>query len=205
MPADTMRTGIFRDGSARYRAARTEVTDGLTVRTPNRTRRRAARMPPAATANTGSAQPVGNAMSEQNKAIAKRAIDAWNSRDLEVFDEVAADDYIDHDPQNPYADVHGPEGMKKLVRMYLGAFSDQRFLVNEQIAEGDFVTTRWTATGTNDGEMMGMHATGKPAVVQGITINRLRDGKLVEGWTCWDALGMMQQLGLVRPAHSATA
>ncbi|MET7772977.1 ester cyclase [Nocardia sp. NPDC005366] len=142
-------------------------------------------------------------MSEQNKAAAKRVFDAWNMRDLDAFEEVVAVDYIDHDPQNPFADTHGPDGVKQLAQMYLAAFSDLRFLVNEQIAEGDFVTTRWTATGTNDGEMMGMHATGKSSVVQGITISRFRDGKAVEGWVCWDALGMMQQLGVVQPARSA--
>ncbi|WP_328711067.1 ester cyclase [Nocardia salmonicida] len=143
-------------------------------------------------------------MSEQNKATAKRLFDAWNERDLDVFDELMSADAIDHDPQNPFAEIHGPDGLKKLVQMYLVAFSDQRFLVNEQIAEGDFVTTRWTGTGTNDGEMMGMPATGKSAVVQGITINRFRDGKIVESWATWDTLGMMQQLGVVPSAHSAT-
>lgn len=143
-------------------------------------------------------------MSEQNKAAAKRLFDAWNSRDLDVFAEVIAPDCIDHDPQNPFADIHGPESLQRLARMYIAAFSDQRFLVNEQIAEGDLVTTRWTGTGTNDGEMMGMPPTGKSAVVQGITINRFRDGKIVDSWGCWDTLGMMQQLGIVPAAHSAT-
>ncbi|MEV0768044.1 ester cyclase [Nocardia salmonicida] len=143
-------------------------------------------------------------MSEQNKASAKRIFDAWNARDFDVFDELMSADAINHDPQNPFAEIHGPDGLKKLVQMYLVAFSDQRFLVNEQIAEGDFVTTRWTGTGTNDGEMMGMPATGKSAVVQGITINRFRDGKIVESWATWDTLGMMQQLGVVPSAHSAT-
>ncbi|MEV4236349.1 MULTISPECIES: ester cyclase [unclassified Nocardia] len=143
-------------------------------------------------------------MSEQNKATAKRVLDAWNMRDLSVFDEVIAADCINHDPQNPFAEVHGPDGFKRLVQMYLAAFSDQRFLVNEQIAEGDFVTTRWTATGTNDGEMMGMSPTGKSAVVQGITIYRFQDGKIVESWSCWDTLGMMQQLGVIQAAHPAT-
>ncbi|MFD9546423.1 ester cyclase [Nocardia salmonicida] len=143
-------------------------------------------------------------MSEQNKATSKRIFDAWNARELDVFDELMSADAINHDPQNPFAEVHGPDGLKRLVQMYLAAFSDQRFLVNEQIAEGDFVTTRWTGTGTNDGEMMGMPATGKSAVVQGITINRFRDGKIVESWASWDTLGMMQQLGVVPSAHSAT-
>lgn len=144
-------------------------------------------------------------MSDQNKATARRFFDAWNDRDLDVFDEIIDPDSINHDPQNPFADAHGPEGIRQLVRMYLAGFSDQRFLVNEQIAEGDFVTTRWTATGTNDGEMMGMPATGKSAVVAGITINRFSDGRIVEGWACWDTLGMLQQLGVVPAAQSATS
>lgn len=143
-------------------------------------------------------------MSEQNKACAKRMFDAWNTRDLDVFDELIAADAIDHDPQNPFAEIHGPDGLKRQAQMYLDAFSDQRFLVNEQIAEGDFVTTRWTGTGTNDGELMGMPATGKSAVVAGVTINRFRDGKIIESWASWDTLGMMQQLGVVPSAHSAT-
>ncbi|MFD4460464.1 ester cyclase [Nocardia sp. NPDC058480] len=142
-------------------------------------------------------------MSEQNKASAKRIFDAWNARDLDVFDELIADDAINHDPQNPFEEIHGPAGLRRLVQMYLTAFSEQRFLINEQIAEGDFVTTRWTGSGINDGEMMGMPATGKSAVVQGITINRFRDGKIVESWASWDTLGMMQQLGVVPSAHSA--
>ena len=104
-------------------------------------------------------------------------------------------------PRRPL--TSGTECLQRLARRYLAAFSDQRFLVNEQIAEGDFVTTRWTGTGTNDGEMTGMPPTGKSAVVQGITINRFRDGAIVESWGCWDTLGMMQQLGVVPAAHPA--
>jgi predicted ester cyclase len=59
------------------------------------------------------------------------------------------------------------------------------------------VTTRWTAAGTQDGELMGMPASGKQVVVSGITIDRFEDGMIVEGWTSRDTLGMMQQLGLV--------
>ncbi len=144
-------------------------------------------------------------MSEQNKAAARRIFDAWNARDFDAFDEVIAPNSIDHDPQNPFGEVPGPEGFRRLAQMYVAAFSDQRFLVNEQIAEGDFVTTRWTGTGTNDGEMMGMPATGKSVVVAGMTISRFQDGKVVEGWASWDTLGMMQQLGVIPAAQSASS
>ncbi|MFD7842100.1 ester cyclase [Nocardia sp. NPDC059764] len=144
-------------------------------------------------------------MSEQNKATAKRMFDAWNTRDFDVFDEVIAADAIDHDPQNPYAEVHGPAALRRQAEMYVAAFSDTRMLVNEQIAEGEFVLTRWTATGTNDGPLMGMPATGKPVVIQGMTVARFRDdGKISEGWTSSDMLGMLQQLGVIPAAQSAS-
>ena len=65
------------------------------------------------------------------------------------------------------------------------------------VADGDRVVLRWTARGTNTGEMMGMPATGKPATVTGIIVNRLAAGKIAEGWGNFDALGMLQQLGVI--------
>jgi steroid delta-isomerase-like uncharacterized protein len=141
-------------------------------------------------------------MSEQNKATARRFYDAWTSGDLDVYDEIVAADAKDHDTQNPYGDTLGPEGAKRTAEMYRAAFSDSHFHIEQQMADGDYVVTRWTAHGTNDGEMMGMPATGKPVAVTGITIDRFEDGKVVESWTNWDTLGMMQQLGVVpQPAQ----
>jgi steroid delta-isomerase-like uncharacterized protein len=142
-------------------------------------------------------------MSAQNKAVANRFYEAWNARDLGAFDEIVAPDAQDHDPQNPFRETRGPAGAKRTAGMYQAAFSDGRFKVQEQIAEGDFVVTRWTATGTNDGELMGMPATGKSVEITGITVDRIGDGKIAESWTCFDALGMMQQLGAVPEAQPA--
>ena len=144
-------------------------------------------------------------MSQQNKDVARRIFDAWNARDLDAYDAIFAPSAISHDQQNPFADGVGPEGTKQLVRMYTAGFSDQSFLINEQIAEGDFVVTRWTGTGTNDGEMMGMPATGKSATVTGMTIHRFENGRIVEAWSNWDTLGMLQQLGVVPVPHAADA
>jgi steroid delta-isomerase-like uncharacterized protein len=142
-------------------------------------------------------------MSEQNKATAKRFFDAWSSGDLDAYDEIMAPSYEDHDTQNPNAGTLGPEGSKQTAEMYRAAFSDTQFEIGAQFADGDYVVTRWTATGTNDGELIGMPATGKHVTVTGITIDRFEDGKVVEGWTNWDTLGMMQQLGVVpEPAHA---
>jgi steroid delta-isomerase-like uncharacterized protein len=142
-------------------------------------------------------------MSAQNKAVAKRFYDAWNARDLDAFDEIIAPDAVDHDPQNPFREMHGPAGAKRTAGMYHSAFSDSRFEVHEQIAEGDFVVTRWTGIGTHDGDLMGMPPSGKSVEIAGITIDRIADDKIVESWTCFDTLGMMQQLGAVPEAQPA--
>ncbi len=81
--------------------------------------------------------------------------------------------------------------------MYRNAFPDFRITTEEQIADGDVVVTRWTGTGTHQGDLMGMPATGKEATTAGITIDRFAGGKLVAGWAIFDQLGLLQQLGAV--------
>ena len=142
-------------------------------------------------------------MSAQNKAVAKRFYEAWNARDLDAFDEIIAPDAVDHDSQNPFREMRGPAGVKRTAGMYHSAFSDSRFIVHEQLAEGDCVVTRWSGTGTHDGELMGMPPTGKSVEIAGITIDRIADDKIAESWTCFDTLGMMQQVGAVPEAQSA--
>jgi steroid delta-isomerase-like uncharacterized protein len=141
-------------------------------------------------------------MSEQNIAVSRRFYEAWNARDYDAFDDVIAPDAQDHDSQNLFGDERGPDVAKKSAAMYEEAFSDGKFTIEAQLSDGDSVITRWTATGTNDGELMGMPATGKSVSISGITIDRIEGGKIAETWTNWDTLGMMQQLGAV-PAQQA--
>jgi steroid delta-isomerase-like uncharacterized protein len=94
------------------------------------------------------------------------------------------------------ADLHGPEEFKQFVRMYRGAFPDLALTIEDQIAEGDLVGSRHTSTGTHTNEFQGIPPTGKAATITGMTLTRVADGKIVEAWTCWDALGMFEQLGL---------
>ena len=88
--------------------------------------------------------------------------------------------------------------------MYRQAFPDLRMTVEAMFADGDCVITRWTAVGANTGEIPGMPATGKQSTVTGVTIDRIEDGKIVESWTNWDTLGMLQQLGIA-PGQEAAA
>ena len=143
-------------------------------------------------------------MSEENKAVARGVFEAWNRGDLDALDDPVARDVVDHDPQDPHAG-EGLEGLKKTITMYREAFPDVNFTVEEQVAEGDLVATRWTATGTHEGELMGMQPTGKQATVTGMAIDRIEGGKIVEAWGNWDTLGLLQQIGAIPAAEPAQA
>jgi steroid delta-isomerase-like uncharacterized protein len=134
-------------------------------------------------------------MSALDKATVSRLMDAiWNERKLEVVDELVSSDYVRHDPAF-LDEVRGPEGFKEYVRTMCTPFSDARISIEDVIAEGERMAVRWTFTGTQTGDFMGIQATGKKLMLAGISIIRMRDGKIVEGWDGYDALGMMRQLG----------
>jgi len=134
---------------------------------------------------------------EQNKALARRVLEEmFNKGNLDVADKLLAPDYVDHDPAMP-EDIHGPEGFKEYVGAYRSAFSDLHLEIEEQIAEGDKVVTRWTGTGTHDGELAGIAPTGKWVTLPGMEIVRISGGKLVEGWEGYDSMNMMRQLGAI--------
>jgi steroid delta-isomerase-like uncharacterized protein len=143
-------------------------------------------------------------MSEENKTTARRAFEeGWNEGRLEVADEISTPDAVNHDAQDPFPELRGPESPKRLISMYREAFPDTHMTVEQQIAEGDFVVTRWRATGTHRGELMGLAPTGKQVEVTGITIDRFEGGKIAESWTNWDTLGLMQQIGAAPARGSA--
>ena len=139
---------------------------------------------------------------ETNKEIVRRvAEEPWRGN-LDVIDEHVAADYIGHDPSRPEPQ-RGPAGFKEFVQSSRDAFPNAQVTVDEQLAEGDLVATRWTGRGIHEGELMGIQPTGREVTVTGITISRLRDGKIVEDWLNWDTLGMLVQLGAV-PAPART-
>ena len=133
---------------------------------------------------------------ETNKEIVRRlAEEPWRGN-YDVIDEHVADDYVGYDPANPEP-IRGPAGFREFVRTYQSAFRNARISVEEQLAEGDLVATRWTGRGIHEGELMGIRPTGKETTVTGITISRLRDGKVAEDWSNWDTFGMLVQLGAI--------
>jgi steroid delta-isomerase-like uncharacterized protein len=134
---------------------------------------------------------------EENKTVIRRFLEEiFEGGNLELVDELFAPDYVLHDPSVP-GEVEGPEAMKQYINMYRTAFPDTRFTVEDQLAEGDEVVTRWTGEGTHEGELMGIPPTGQRVTVTGIEFDRVSGGKMQETWVNYDALSMMQQLGVV--------
>jgi steroid delta-isomerase-like uncharacterized protein len=144
-------------------------------------------------------------MSEQNKTAVRRLFDElWNKGSLPVADELIAPTYTHHDASTP--DVgRGPESEKKRVTHYRNAFPDMRLTIEDIIAEGETVIARWSCRGQHKGELNGIAPTGKQVAFTGVTIARFAGGKMVEGFVNWDALGLMQQLGVVPELGKAKA
>jgi steroid delta-isomerase-like uncharacterized protein len=136
-------------------------------------------------------------MSEENKILARRFLqEVFSEGDLEEAGELFAEGFVLHDPAIP-EEVRGPEGVKGYVGMYRAAYPDTNFTIEDQIAEGDRVVTRWTGRGTHQGELMGVAPTGSRVEVPGILFDRVSEGKIEESWVVYDALGMMRQIGAI--------
>lgn len=139
-------------------------------------------------------------MSKQNKIIAYRLLDElWNRENFAVVDELVASDYDGHSS----TEFYGPGGAKQFVSEVHKAFPDFQFMIEDQIAEGDKVVTRWTCRATHQGQFQGILPTGKQMTMSGITIFRIANGKIIEGWTNADMLGLLQQLGAVPAPEQA--
>jgi predicted ester cyclase len=133
---------------------------------------------------------------EDNKHLVRRFFEeGWNKQDLALVDALLSADYVDHNLPPGLPPTR--EGFKQSASMYWRAFPDGRLTIEEQVAEGDTVVTRWSGRATHTGEFMQIAPTGKQVAVDGITINRVTGGKFVESWLQFDRLGLLQQLGVV--------
>lgn len=135
---------------------------------------------------------------EENKALVRRFFEEmWGKGNLAIADELLTTDFVFHPaPPGVAPDL---EGYKHWVRMTCAGLADRQSTVEDQIAEGDKVVSRWTYRGTHKGELMGVAPTSKQVTVTGICIDRIFGDKIVEEWIEMDNLGMMQQLGVAPP------
>jgi steroid delta-isomerase-like uncharacterized protein len=133
---------------------------------------------------------------QELKMIARRYIEeVWNGGDLALIDEIFARDFVNHTPSP--GQLAGREGLKQFIASLRSASPDVHFTIDDVIAEGDRVVTRWTARGTHHGDLMGAPPTGKRITVSAIAIDRIVNGRIVEHWAVRDDLGLVQQLGLI--------
>jgi steroid delta-isomerase-like uncharacterized protein len=136
---------------------------------------------------------------ESNKRTVRDLIDGlFTKGDLGAVDTYFAEDFVNHDP--PFGVSADREGMRAAGALMRQAFPDWHSELHELVAEGDIVVERFTASGTQRGEVMGVPPSGKTVSLPGINMFRLRDGLVVERWGRLDELGFLRQLGVV-PDH----
>jgi steroid delta-isomerase-like uncharacterized protein len=121
-------------------------------------------------------------VSEDNKALVRRWLEeVLTQGNLERAGDLFASNYVLHDPSFP-RNVYGLEGVKQYVAVYRFAFPDARFAVEDQIAQGDRVVSRWSARGTHRGEFLGIVPTGEEVTVTGIEFDHVAGGRIEEAW-----------------------
>ena len=133
-------------------------------------------------------------MSEENKAIARKFIRMMELGDPSIADEILAADFYSHAAPDPTTSI---EGVKATATMMKNASPDAQAHIEFQVAEGDKVVTHYKWSGTHQGEIFGIPATGKQVSWTITTTFRIADGKIREAWVNWDQWGLMQQLGVV--------
>jgi steroid delta-isomerase-like uncharacterized protein len=138
-------------------------------------------------------------MSAESKAVVLRHHEEiWSKGNLDAIDAVYAPEFVGHHPGAP--DWIGSESVKLIVRTMRDAFPDFTETIEDVVAEGDRVVTRFTSTGTHLGALRGLAPTGRRMSMAEMAVFRVARGRIVEKWGIFDRLGMVQQLGIVPSA-----
>ena len=130
----------------------------------------------------------------ENKAAVRRFWEGFNDHNLDVWNEVCAPGFLNHDPSLPVPDADLPT-IKEIIGGLQAAFPDLSASEEDLVSEGDKIVVRRTFRGTHKGEFMGVAASARAVTFTGIFINRLTGGKIEEHWAIFDALGLLQQIG----------
>jgi steroid delta-isomerase-like uncharacterized protein len=132
-------------------------------------------------------------MESGNAGLARRWFEeVWNQRRTETIDELLTDESVSHSESGP---LRGKQQFKERTHAaFLSAFPDLSIALEGTVAEGDDVVVRWYVRGTHLGDGLGFPATGREVSFRGMTWIRFQDGKMVEGWDCWNQAGLIQSL-----------
>ncbi|WIB59916.1 ester cyclase [Curtobacterium sp. MCLR17_007] len=131
---------------------------------------------------------------EQNQQAQERLGEILEARAFDRFDEVWADDVVDHDPAPDQAP--GLAGIVDFWQQFTTAFPDLALEPDPLVVTDDYITAVFTIRGTHTGVFQGHQPTGKAFTVRGIQVSRFRDGKIAERWGATDEKGLAAQLGL---------
>lgn len=127
---------------------------------------------------------------EENKAVVRACFENAAKGNFDALDEIVAADYLLHPEE-----VRGADGLKEMVQRYRDALSNLHVQVDHQFTQGDWVATRYTITGTHDGDLMGTPASGRDVSFTGITLSRCADGRIAEEWEIADTVSLLAQVG----------
>ena len=137
---------------------------------------------------------------EENKTVIRRLFEALNKQNLALLDDLYSPDYYNHTLQ-----IRGLESLKQFEAMIYKGFPDWQETIEDIIAEGDKVCVRYNVTGTHTGEWsfsgVTLAPTGKSITFSSVSIYRIVDGKIVEGWHVYDFLGFFKELGVIEPTE----
>ena len=133
-------------------------------------------------------------MTEEAKAVVRRAFEEVAMGDMTTVDEIIAPEYVRHDLAGG-PDARGPDGVKLLIAGLRVGFPDLQTTIEDIFSDGDRVVVRFTARGTQSGPFMGIAPTGREATWSGVNIYRVSGGKIRETWQLADGLGLLRQLG----------
>jgi predicted ester cyclase len=129
--------------------------------------------------------------SEHNKTVVRECYVAGAGGDREALGRILEPGFVIHTPE----DYHGVDGLLAMIAPVKSGIPDLKVTIDAQFADGDYVTTRFTAHGTHDGDLFGTPPTGREVTIGGITVSRCVDGKIAEEWELVDAMGALQQVG----------
>ena len=139
-------------------------------------------------------------MSEANKQLSRRFTELFSTGDEALADQILSPEVVFHGTAGD-GELRGVDALKGFVAGYRRAFPDAHSTVEDQVAEGDKVVTRWRARGTHRGELGPIAATDRPFEMDGVTIERIEDGRIAEVWAARDELGLLRQLGVLPEAE----
>jgi steroid delta-isomerase-like uncharacterized protein len=128
--------------------------------------------------------------SEQNKAAVRACFENASRGNFDALDDILTTDYVLHPEE-----ARGAEGLKEMVQRYREALSGLTVSIEHQFTDGDYVATRYTITGTHEGDLMGTPPSGKDVAFSGITISRCKDGRIAEEWELTDTVALLGQVG----------